>query len=262
MKNLVFFCSLLLFVACGTQTTTTQQSNSQSPEIENTHWTLVEFDGKPVPESIVGKVYIELNSKENRFSGSNGCNRIMGEYKITNGTQVSFSKVASTRMACSNKDWNEFEFNKVLETANNFTISGNKLMLNVGKRMPLAVFVKTTKESIVNKYWKLIKLNGKAVKMADNQVREQYFILREDGTVSGFAGCNHFSGKFDLEADKLRIRFKKMSSTLRACPNVKVDESKFLKVFELTDNYSLHGDTLSLNVGRRAPLAVFKAVYF
>ena len=53
-----------------------------------------------------------------------------------------------------------------------------------------------------------------------------------------------------------------MASTLKACPDVEVNESEFLNVFELADNFSLSGDTLSLNVGRRAPLAVFKAVYF
>lgn len=30
--------------------------------------------------------------------------------------------------------------------------------------------------------------------MAENQEKEQYFILKSDGTVSGFAGCNQFNG--------------------------------------------------------------------
>ena len=53
-----------------------------------------------------------------------------------------------------------------------------------------------------------------------------------------------------------------MLSTLRACPDVKVNESEFLKVFNLTDNYTMVEDKLTLNIGRRAPLAVFEAVYF
>lgn len=53
-----------------------------------------------------------------------------------------------------------------------------------------------------------------------------------------------------------------MLSTLRACPGVEVDESEFLQVFELADNYALNGDTLMLNVGRRAPLAVLKRFIF
>ncbi len=115
---------------------------------------------------------------------------------------------------------------------------------------------------ITNKYWKLVKLEGKNVTMAKNQERETYFTLKPDGMqVTGFSGCNSFNGVYTLEAG-WRIRFSQMASTLKACPDVNVDEREFLKVFELTDNYTLTGDTLSLNVGRRAPLAVFTAVYF
>ena len=39
-----------------------------------------------------------------------------------------------------------------------------------------------------------------------------------------------------------------MLSTLRACPDVNVDESEFLKVFNLTDNYTMVEDKLTLNI--------------
>lgn len=117
--------------------------------------------------------------------------------------------------------------------------------------------------SITNKYWKLIKLDGQEVTMAKNQERERYFSLKADkNRIQGFSGCNSFSGEFTLEKEKKRIRFSQLASTMKACPDVDVDESAFLKIFDLTDNYTINNDTLSLNVGRRAPLAVFKAVYF
>lgn len=116
--------------------------------------------------------------------------------------------------------------------------------------------------SITNKYWKLVKLDGKNVTMAKNQEREAYFILKlKDKMVTGFAGCNTFSGSYTLEKG-WRIRFSQMATTMKACPDVNVNEREFLEVFELADNYTIYNDTLSLNVGRRAPLAIFKAVYF
>ena len=45
------------------------------------------------------------------------------------------------------------------------------------------------------------------------------------------------------------------------CPDLDLDESEFMEVFELSDNYRIHNDTLELNVAKRAPLAVFAAVY-
>ena len=97
--------------------------------------------------------------------------------------------------------------------------------------------------------------------MAPNQERENYFTLNSDQkTFNGFSGCNSFSGNYTLEKG-WKIRFSNIASTLMACPDVHVNESEYLKVFELADNYTIVGDTLSLNVARRAPLAVFEAVY-
>lgn len=117
-------------------------------------------------------------------------------------------------------------------------------------------------DNITNKHWKLVTLEGQKVTMAPNQEREVYFTLRPDqNMITGFAGCNTFTGTYTLEKG-WRIRFSQMATTMKACPDVLVNESKYLKIFELADNYSIMGDTLSLNVGRRAPLAVFEAVYF
>ena len=114
---------------------------------------------------------------------------------------------------------------------------------------------------ITEKYWKLIKLEGQDVKMQENQEREISFTLKtNDNTVQGFAGCNSITGEYELEEGN-RIHFKNMGVTMMLCPDLDLKESEFMEVFELTDNYTIHNDTLSLNVARRAPLAVFVAVY-
>ncbi len=116
-------------------------------------------------------------------------------------------------------------------------------------------------QTITEKYWKLTKLEGKDVEMVENQEREIFFTLNtEDNTVGGFAGCNSITGEYELEEGN-RIRFKNMGLTMMLCPDVDVDESELMEVFELADNYTITNDILNLNVGRRAPLAVFEAVY-
>ncbi len=116
-------------------------------------------------------------------------------------------------------------------------------------------------QQVAGKYWKLILLEGQEVQMAENQEREIFFTLNDDDkTVSGFAGCNSITGEYEL-AEGNRIRFTNIGITMMICPDVAVNESEFMEVFELTDNYTIHNDTLSLNVARRAPLAIFEAVY-
>ena len=120
----------------------------------------------------------------------------------------------------------------------------------------------TNSNPIVEKYWKLKILEGKEIKMAKNQEREIYFMLKADATrVTGFSGCNTFTGEYILNEGN-RIHFANIAVTLKVCPDVAINESDFLEVFKLADNYTINKDTLSLNVGRRAPLAVFEAVYF
>ncbi len=114
--------------------------------------------------------------------------------------------------------------------------------------------------SIEQKQWKLKTLEGKDIAIVENQEKDMYFTLdRNENRVVGFSGCNTFNGTYSLEKGN-RIRFTQMASTLKLCPDVDVNESEFLEVFELADNYTINGNELSLNVGRRAPLAVFEAV--
>ncbi len=115
---------------------------------------------------------------------------------------------------------------------------------------------------ITEKYWKLTKLQGKDVKMEKNQERDVYFTLKNtDNKLVGFAGCNNFGGSYKFGTGN-RIRFNELFSTLKDCPDVKFKESDFINVFKQADNFIINIDTLTLNVGKRTPLATFEAVYF
>lgn len=258
----------LTMISCST----TQKSNDQakkdqslSTDITNTTWELVKLEGKDIDQSEIKgqKIQFTLNSVDEMAFGYSGCNTFNGGYTLEEGNRISFSQMASTRMACPDGDINEQDVLDVFNSTDNYTINNGMLSLNVGKRAPLAVFKKVNSEDkIVEKYWKLVKLEGQDVEMADNQEREIYFRLKTaDNAVLGFAGCNTLNGQYKLKEGN-QIEFFNIGITMKLCPDVDVDESKFLKVFELADNYSISGDQLMLNVGRRAPLAVFEAVYF
>ncbi|MBA6151327.1 META domain-containing protein [Gelidibacter maritimus] len=245
---------------------TTPENTADVQSIENTKWIITTLEGQDMSdrEENGQVIYFTLNSEDNRVNGFSGCNSFMGTYKLEEGNRISFSQMGVTKMACPDAKIDESQILSVFEHADNFTITDGKLALNKAKRAPLATFKKGVMEdeSIVGKYWKLKTLQGQDVQMADNQEREIYFTLQsQDNRVNGFAGCNTVNGEYTLEEGN-RIRFKGMMTTLKACPDVDVNESEFLEVFELADNYTIVDDVLSLNVGRRAPLAVFEAVYF
>lgn len=115
-------------------------------------------------------------------------------------------------------------------------------------------------QSVTEKYWKLVELKGQAVSMGEQRPKEAHFILKnEDSRLVGNSGCNSFSGTYEL-ADGNRIRFSQLIATKMACMDMNT-EQQFLQVLSAADNYSLQGDSLSLNRARMAPLARFVAVY-
>jgi heat shock protein HslJ len=115
-------------------------------------------------------------------------------------------------------------------------------------------------QKITGKQWKLIELSGKKITVNTGQISEPRFTLSaENSRINGHGGCNSFSGTYELSEGN-RIRFSKMVSTMMACGNMET-EYGLLKVLEAADNYTINGDTLSLNKARMAPLAKFKAVF-
>ncbi|MEM0519616.1 MULTISPECIES: META domain-containing protein [Aequorivita] len=262
----IVLASFSLF-SCGTTQNNAMINTTESTSentITETHWVLETLGGEKIDAFKYGNpIGFKLNDKENRINGFSGCNSFFGNYSLEAGNRISFSSLGATKMACLTLAFNEADLLEVFNLADNYSISGDKLSLNVGKRAPLAVFKKATEtEPITEKYWKLKTLEGQEVKMAKNQEKEIYFMLKtDDNKVVGFAGCNTFSGNYTLQEGN-RIQFSQMATTMMACPDLDINEAEFLKVFELADNFTIQDDVLSLNVGRRAPLAVFEAVYF
>lgn len=257
----------IAIIGCDTTKKTTETMNKNNTEsittMEQSTWQLTELDGKAVDQSNIDKkIQFSLNEIDKTVSGYTGCNSFNGNYNAEAGNRISFTPLAATKRYCGDATVNEQALLDVFNKTDNFTIVDGKLSLNVGRRAPLAVFKKLTSENkIVEKYWKLKTLEGKDVTMMPNQEREIFFTLKsQDNRVTGFAGCNSISGEYTLE-DGNRIRFKNIATTMKLCSDVDINESELLNVFNTADNYTINGDVLNLNVGRRAPLAVFEAVY-
>lgn len=101
--------------------------------------------------------------------------------------------------------------------------------------------------------WKLITLFGKEV--TDSKAFITF--ATEENRVFGNNSCNNFNGSFEVKNGS-QITLSKMASTMMACPDM-TTEKQFMEVLNTADNFSLNGNTMTLNKARMAPLAVFKA---
>lgn len=102
--------------------------------------------------------------------------------------------------------------------------------------------------------WKLVKLMGKDITNSEAFIS----FATEENRVFGHAGCNTFNGTYTIE-NNTQLKLSKIATTMKACPDMTV-EDQFKEVLNKADNFSLNGNTMTLNKAKMAPLAVFEAV--
>jgi heat shock protein HslJ len=107
-------------------------------------------------------------------------------------------------------------------------------------------------------YWKLIEIGGRAVDDSVNNVEPHLVINESDGRFSANAGCNGIGGNF-LVKPMNRVTFANVIRTQMACPQMEL-ENELVRVLEMADNYNISNDVLALNKARMSPLARFRRI--
>ncbi|WP_276135153.1 META domain-containing protein [Polluticoccus soli] len=104
------------------------------------NWKLESLSGVPVVgRNAAGEAYIKFGADSNRISGNTGCNNFFGSYNLPAPGKITIKQVGSTKRACPNMDV-EMNYLKALNTATNYSVSGDMLMLNDGDNKELAKF--------------------------------------------------------------------------------------------------------------------------
>jgi heat shock protein HslJ len=77
---------------------------------------------------------LTLDGAQNRYSGSSGCNRLNGGFKL-DGHSLHFKATASTMMACPEPLMTQEQaFTKMLQSVTGYRISGRTLELLAGDK--------------------------------------------------------------------------------------------------------------------------------
>lgn len=142
MKKYIPFLAATLFLVTGS-CSSSKPTTGTAPDkaITDIYWRLTELNGKPVPVAGPDKkeVYIRLKKEGNLVQGFAGCNGFGGKYMIEDGGKISFANIMGTMMACDHtKDENKLY--EALNECDNYIHLGKKLILNKGKKAPLARF--------------------------------------------------------------------------------------------------------------------------
>ena len=102
--------------------------------------------------------------------------------------------------------------------------------------------------SLTDVAWQLVTLDGlEAGQGAGGQPAT--LLLGADHRASGFAGCNRFSGTYELAGDQLS--FGPLAMTRMACTEGMDLEQRFSKVLQATKNYRVSATGLELMDGEK-----------
>ncbi|MGX5818986.1 META domain-containing protein [Chitinophaga lutea] len=139
MKKLfgMLAAALVLLSACTSSKKSTAVNNEN--DLYKT-WNLVEVEGQAVDPAKYGRPLEFMFTKEgHRFSGSAGCNRIMGSFTVAAPNSLSFSQMASTKMACPDMAL-EDQFSKAIGKVSSWTITEGFLTLSDANGKSIAKF--------------------------------------------------------------------------------------------------------------------------
>ena len=98
-------------------------------------WVLTEMNGVPVQVSGTEKdAHLVFSTADKRYSGSSGCNRLMGSYTLGKKGAISLGTPAGTRMTCIDQKF-EDAFNTFFKTVNRYSVDGKVMLLKNGEQV-------------------------------------------------------------------------------------------------------------------------------
>ena len=184
-------------------------------------------------------------SSDGTLAGNDGCNRYSTTYTAVGSRLRVTGPIAGTLMACPDPVMQVAQdFVERLERARSFTISGRVLTIATRGGDPLVLQALDPEEAVAGP-WEVINYfrPGAVVSPVPGSTLTATFA---DGRISGSAGCNDYSGGY--EVDDTKISIGPLASTLRACadPAVGEQEPQFLAALELARTFSVAGGNLTL----------------
>ncbi len=197
-----------LLAACGGETDTPQATTGLP--LEATSWGLASFsDDAGELRQVPAGVTVTAQFDDGTVSGTGGCNRYSAGYEV-DGSSLTIGPPAATLIACEEPQGSvEQAFFIALGETASYSTDESSLTLSLAEGTTLTA------------------------------------TFADDGTLSGSAGCNRFTGGYTTNGDSIEIG--PLASTRKACePDVMTQEAAYLAALENATTVTIDGSTLEL----------------
>jgi heat shock protein HslJ len=252
-KTMVFLsicAALLVLTACASPA-----SQTGGGDLTGKVWALTELTGKP---PVAGTGISAEFSADGKLSGSAGCNRYSGTYTVS-GNSITFSSpMASTMMMCDAAVMEqENAYLKALGETKTFEVKGDQLTLTGANNTSLVVY-KAQTQDLAGTSWEAVNYNnGKQAVVGVITDTTLTADFGKDGTMSGKAGCNTYTGGYKTNGNQITIG--PLASTMMACDQpagVMEQETQYLAALQSVATYQIEGNVLELRTKDDALAAI------
>ncbi|HEY3673731.1 MAG TPA: META domain-containing protein [Acidimicrobiia bacterium] len=237
--------TFLIVVAAGlllaAAPATASASASARPPLRGTNWVLTDRVslGTPLDGVVVNAVFAAKH-----VSGTSGCNGYTSSY-TTNGSRMTVTNDGvSTLIACEGAAGKvEPKYLAALARVGRWRITRTTLTLSTRTGRRLLVYGASIGAQALRGSWDVTSLyTGDAI---SSPVEGSALTLTFDAaTVSGNAGCNLFSGPYEVSGTD-RITLGPFGGTLRECDS-NTQEQQYLAALGLAKTYQVTGNQLTL----------------
>ena len=234
------------------------------PQLTDTEWLVTQAAMGGSMVSIPAGVIATLYLSDGQATGSGGCNRFFGSYTASDPSAAAgdlvFGPIGSSLMACPDPAGTaEAAYLAALATVASYVVDGNSLTLSDASGNAVLVYSYAGLPTVEGA-WLVTGFNNGSAVTSPVLGSELTADFAPDGTVSGSAGCNHFSAAY--ATDGAAITFGPILSTLMACPDADVmaQETQYLAALAASTAWSQTPGTLTLTDATGATQVTFITV--
>jgi heat shock protein HslJ len=253
-------CLLILtsvLVACGEDG---PSPGTGADAIEGVTWVLSGASMDALVEDAPENARADLTFEAGSAGGSAACNSYSGAYEV-DGNTLSFQDFAVTEMGCEEPFMAiESAYLSALVKVTGYTLSGGALTLTGG---PVILMFDTEPPPeplpLTGTTWRLESIvsgDGVSSTIAGTKAT---LVMEDDGSASGNATCNTFSGSY--EADDGGLVFGPLATTKLACNKMGAaqQEQQVLAALAATGTFVIEGDQLTLSAESGEMLLTYRA---
>jgi heat shock protein HslJ len=205
--------------------------------------------GEGVLVDVLPDTSISIEFQYDGFSGNAGCNNYFGSYEAADNS-ISVGPVGMTEMFCGAPGVMDQEsaYLAALQSAASYQIVDNQLEMTNADGMTVLQYAMEEPTALTGTRWQLTYYNngrgGFTSALLDTELTAEF---NEDGQMSGSAGCNSYSGSYQIDGNNISIG--PLASTMMMCETpegVMDQETEYLAALERAATYEIIGNQLEM----------------